>query len=559
MKVPFSNQSQADLDNLIELANQSIARKEAESEDKRTARERLEQEKKDEKARRKRRARAKADFAYFCQTYMPQAFSLDFAPYQLALTRIAAKRTMSKRELKLFKKLIDKSDHGTIVMSENGCFDGILDLEPRDHGKTTRNTQALPMWLALNFSEIYAIVCGASSDSAVAMMDAIKSELENNELIINDYGVQKVYGNKWAMDKIELANGNAIQAVGRGEPIRGTKHKFLRPTHVICDDLIKDDEVENQEIRNKTEDWFDKVVLNLGKGMLVIVANTIVHPDDLPSRLLARIEAGLLPDWLGLRFAAITPENKPLFPARWSMRELMKKKLSLRNAWWSEWMNKPRSKKEKDFKPEWFKHYQLHDLDFRDIDIMMAVDPATGLETGDYSAIAIVGRHRVTMIDYVLFCNGWHESDDAFAHRILEMFLWCVSTFNKPPKKLLFETVAFQRIYRNSVERYAKKYGVRLPLVSYKPEGNKKQRLKSLSPSVETGGLQFLEHQTLLKSQLEQFPKGHDDCHDAVEMCCSEFETKQFVGGAQPNVMQKALTAAKKFARIGGGARGRVR
>lgn len=551
MKAPFSNLTKADLDNLREQANQRIAHKEAESESQRTARKRIEQELKDEKARRKRRARAKADFAFFCKTYMPQAFSLDFAPYQLALTRVVAKRAMTKRELKLFKSLINKDDHETIVMPKNKYFDGILDLEPRDHGKTTRNTQALPMWLALNFGDIYAIVCGASSESAISMMDAIKSELETNELIINDYGVQKVYGNKWAQDKIELANGNAIQAAGRGEPIRGTKHKFLRPTHVICDDLIKDDEVENQAIRNKTEDWFDKVVLNLGKGMLVIVANTIVHPDDLPSRLLARIEAGLLPDWLGLRFAAITPSGQPLFPQRWPLRDLLKKKLTLRNAWWSEWMNKPRSKNEKDFKPEWFKHYQLHDLDFRDLDIIMAVDPATGLETGDYSAIAIVGRHKVTMIDYVIFCNGWHESDDAFAHRILEVYLWCANTFNKAPSKMLFETVAFQKIYRNSVERYAKKYGVRLPLVSYKPEGNKKQRLKSLSPSVETGGLQFLEHQTLLKSQLEQFPKGNDDCHDAVEMCCSEFETKQFVGGAQPNVIRKALTAAKELGRAG--------
>ncbi|HGF5068957.1 TPA: hypothetical protein ACF311_005102, partial [Vibrio parahaemolyticus] len=120
--------------------------------------------------------------------------------------------------------------------------------------------------------------------------------------------------------------------------------------------------------------------------------------DDLPSRLLARIREGLLPNWLGLVFSALTPTGHSLFPSRWPLADLYELRRIMRKVWWAEYMNMPRSRKEQDFKPEYFKHYQLSDLDIRDIDIMMAVDPATGMETGDYSAIGVVGRHRITLV-----------------------------------------------------------------------------------------------------------------------------------------------------------------
>ncbi|EOI6461110.1 hypothetical protein ACMU58_003595, partial [Vibrio cholerae] len=152
----FEGLSDADLENIRDSAN--IA-----AEDKRIAKQSQAQEaralarqEKEEKARQKRRAKSKHDFAYFCQTYMPDAFTLAFSEYQLALTRLAANRNLNRQDEALFKELIDPRDHGFIkqpLALENGKageYEGILDIEPRDHGKTTRNTQAMPMWLALN-------------------------------------------------------------------------------------------------------------------------------------------------------------------------------------------------------------------------------------------------------------------------------------------------------------------------------------------------------------------------------------------------------------------------
>ncbi|HCH1427112.1 TPA: hypothetical protein NKQ26_005044, partial [Vibrio parahaemolyticus] len=55
MKAPFSQFSNADLDNLHEKANAAIAHKEAQSKGQREAKQKLAEEKRQEKARRRRR------------------------------------------------------------------------------------------------------------------------------------------------------------------------------------------------------------------------------------------------------------------------------------------------------------------------------------------------------------------------------------------------------------------------------------------------------------------------------------------------------------------------
>ncbi|NAX23860.1 phage terminase large subunit [Vibrio sp. V39_P1S14PM300] len=544
----FEGVSDADLENIRDSAHIAVEDKRIAKHSKAQEARALARQEKEEKARQKRRAKSKHDFAYFCKTYMPDAFTLAFSEYQLALTRLAANRNLNRQDEVLFKELIDPRDHGFIQQPISGEYEGILDIEPRDHGKTTRNTQAMPLWLALNHPGSFIVICGASADSAKEMMDAIKDDLEDNELILDDYGEQR--GNTWTKRKIKLANGSSIVAVGRGQRLRGIKNKYQRPTHIICDDLLDDKEVESPTLRRQAERWFKRVIMNLGKGALTIIANTIMHPDDLPSRLLNQIEEGRLPNWLGLRFSAITPSGRPLFPSRWSLQDLENKRIASGSAWWTEWMNRPIADEDADFKEDWFVYFKPYELDLRDCTLGMAVDPATGLKKGDWSFIAVVARHKITMVDHVLFAKGWKESDLQFAQRIVDVYL------QHRPSFVMFETVAFQKIYKKEVMRYAKKKGVRLPVREFKG-GNKQVRIKSLSSQVENGLIQFLETQTLLRQMFLEFPRGHDDGPDAVEMAISGFDSG-FVGGAVPQTPRPIRTAAQALSRFGGGALSRI-
>ncbi|NOU49977.1 phage terminase large subunit [Pseudoalteromonas sp. JBTF-M23] len=515
--------------------------------------------------RAERRRKAKGSFAYFCKTYLPQAFPLEFAEYQTALIDVVSKRTLSAEHEQLFKSVIAKTDHDFIKMPNPGeQLEAVLDIEPRDHGKTTRNTQALPLWIALNFPGEFPVLCAASKDSATDMLDAIKSALEDNDAIIDDYGVQKVKGNTWSKKKIQLANGSAIAAVGAGQTLRGIKNKFQRPTHVICDDLLKDDEVESRTQRDKIYKWFKRVILNLGKGALTIIANTIMHPDDLPSRLLNEIAEGQLENWLGLRFSAVVPNENgdalqhkdinehitPLWPERWSVRDIIKKARDLGSSIFStEWLNQPLSDEERKFHEEWIEYYAQLPIDvMRRLKIIMAVDPATGTKDGDFSAIVVVGYDPETGVYYVLYAWIERKSDLQLAYKIIEVFkVW-------KPKTIWFEDVVFQKIYKKMVAREAAKMSIRLPLKSFKG-GNKDLRIQSLAPYIENGVLQFKEEQTRLVQQILNYPKDHDDGPDALEMCISKLENSGgFVGGS--TVGHAAVrTIAQKISAFTGGYR----
>lgn len=490
-----------------------------------------------DKARAERLARARCDFAYFCREYLPEAFPTEFSPYQLALTRMVSERQLSREDERLFKSLIDEADHPFIVPPDTE-FEGILDIEPRDHGKTTRNTQALPLWLMLNFPGAFIVIAAASKDSAIGMAEAVRLTLEENERIIEDYG--SLRGSNWSKNKMSLANGSALVAVGARQSLRGVKNKFRRPTHIICDDLLKDDEVESPVRRKHLYTWFKRVVLNLGQGALTIVANTIMHPDDLPSRLLGEIESGQLTNWIGLRFSAITPDGRSLWPQRWPMPLLRIKERTLGAAIWAtEWMNKPIADEDRTFHTAWFEYFNGRDIVVSDCDVVMGVDPATGTEKGDYSAIAVAGKQRATGVYFTLFCNGWRESDLQFAKRIIDIYL----IFK--PRLIVFEEVAFQKIYKREVAREGSRRNLRLPLTGFKG-GDKHTRIKSLAPLVENGLLLFQDkNQELLLQQLEMFPKGHDDCPDALEMAIQALETT-YVGGA-PVVRQVIKSAAQQL------------
>jgi predicted phage terminase large subunit-like protein len=463
--------------------------------------------------------KARKDFGFFCRYYLPHAFSLPMAEYQRVIIDIINSGEVKKEHVDILSRYVKEKARGCL---KEGRFEGLLDIEPRDHGKTTRMAQAFPLWLVLTKQNVFPVIVSASSDSARDILESIRFELEHNERILEDFGSLK--GEIWTGRKITLKNGNSIAALGAGQSARGIKDRYKRPTHIICDDLLKDQEVESKVSRDKVYKWFKRVVMNLGKGAKIIIVNTILHPDDLPSRLLKEIEAGTLKDWVGVVFSAITPEGKPLWPERWSLEDIEKKREQLGSfVFATEWMNEPIAEEERKFKPEWFQFYEPSEL--RNIKferVVMAVDPATGKSTGDYSAIVVVGRTSNNQI-YVLDAEGEKISDLALIRRIIDKYrAW-------RPDKILFEIQAFQEIYKNQLLREALKDGLVLPVKGIKHTVNKELRISKLSPLVEAGIILFKKTQSLLLQQLEEFPRGHDDLPDALEMAVSEVIAKRAV------------------------------
>jgi predicted phage terminase large subunit-like protein len=367
-------------------------------------------------------------------------------------------------------------------------------------------------------------------------MESIKLELENNERILEDFGDQR--GKVWTGRKIVLNNGNALAVLGAKQSIRGIKDRYRRPTHVICDDLLKDDEVESASRREFLYKWFKRVVLNLGKDALIGVVNTIMHPDDLPSRLKQEIKEGQLKDWVCLWLAAKDASGRPIWPERWSLEDLARKEEELgTEVYATEMDNNPLPEASKKFRREWFVYYEVGDLDLSELNVVCAVDPATGAEAGDYTAVVVIGAPKRGQPIFVL--EAWAErcSDMELIKKLVDVH----RTFR--PKVILFEEQNFQKIYKNlCIREVYQQHKVRLPVQGVRQSTKKALRIASLSPLVEAGIIRFRKHQKLLLEQLEYFPKGHDDLPDALEMAVSALEA----GKKEPIACSRTLRSKSK-------------
>ena len=307
------------------------------------------------KAQRARLARAKADFGYFCRTYLRDYFFAPPAEYQSILYDVATSQALSAETAEKLGAFVAPKYHGMLVPAKQ--LAGAMFIEPREHGKTVRWSFAYVLWRALAGRANYVLLIGASADSARENLINIKTELEDNEQLIADFGDMR--GRVWRDDRIELTNGSCIQCKGAGASMRGTRFRQFRPDLIILDDVLKDDAVDSPAQRNKIHRWLKRVVFNLGKSAFIIWVNTIFHNDDPISRLFREVAEGTLKRWIGVRLSCLRPDGTPLWPEYWSAADLLEKKSSIGIAAFStEYCNEPLSDEERIISREWIDEHR---------------------------------------------------------------------------------------------------------------------------------------------------------------------------------------------------------
>lgn len=237
----------------------------------------------DAKTREEKEARlkkAEGDFTYFCEYYLSDYFFCKPAAYQKIVYDIIQQRELTLEQSIELKKLVPKDFQKTFNPKKN--LRGIIDVEPRGHGKSTIMTFAFPLWQLLFKKSKFIIIIGASSDDAILQLENTRLALEENDKIIEDFGELK--GKTWNKKYLSLTNGTAIVARGKGGSLRGLRKKQFRPDLVIVDDTFKDNEADSSVIRNKVSKWFNRTIQPLGTESLIVIVNTITNEDDLPSR-----------------------------------------------------------------------------------------------------------------------------------------------------------------------------------------------------------------------------------------------------------------------------------
>ena len=277
-----------------------------------------------------RRDSCKNDLKLFCETYFPETFSMNW----------------SKDHLKVIKKI------------ENSVLKGGLFCiaMPRGSGKTSICEIAC-IWATIYGHRLFVVIIGADGPHASNMLESIKTEFENNDLLLEDFPeacfpIKKLEGIvhrsrgqllngentniKWTNEEIHLptvpnsvCSGGIIKSAGLTGSIRGMKIKRktdtrpVRPDLVLVDDPQTDDSARSPSQCKTRERILSGAVLGLagpGKKIAGLMAVTVVREGDMADNLLDREKH---PRWQGERTKMVYkfPENEDLWEEYNKIRE----------------------------------------------------------------------------------------------------------------------------------------------------------------------------------------------------------------------------------------------
>lgn len=252
-----------------------------------------------------RKAACERNFQLFCESYFPETYSLAWSPDHL--------------------KVIEKIE--TAVL-RGGLFALAM---PRGSGKSTLSESAV-IWAMLYGHREFITLIGATESAALETLDSIKTELEVNERLAEDfpevcYPVAQLEGiaNRcagqlykgertritWTSNEIVLptvegsrASGIIVRVAGITGRIRGMKFKRsdgrnVRPSLVVIDDPQTSESAGSLEQTRKRVRVLAGDILGLaGPGQKIsgIMPCTIIRPGDMADIILNR---NTHPDWNG--------------------------------------------------------------------------------------------------------------------------------------------------------------------------------------------------------------------------------------------------------------------
>lgn len=120
-----------------------------------------------------------------------------------------------------------------------------------------------------------------SKDKADELLEPFRINLEKNERIISDYGVQQMPGS-WAYGDFTTTQGVSFLGVGAGQSPRGSRQEEVRPDKIIISDIDTDEDVLNEEIIKKRFKWYEKAVYptrSVSKPFQIIWLGNIIAKD----------------------------------------------------------------------------------------------------------------------------------------------------------------------------------------------------------------------------------------------------------------------------------------
>jgi predicted phage terminase large subunit-like protein len=437
---------------------------------------------------------------------------------------------------------------------------------PRGHAKTTTGSAEV-IYRIVNSLNHYIVIVSDTYSQARDIVDNIKSELEDNQLLNWLYGDLRTDWH-WTSGSFTTNNEVRVSARGSNMKVRGLKYRHWRPDFVLGDDLENDEMVENPERRAKLLNWIKRAVIPAlsRKQRQIAFVGTVLHEDSLLNNVLEK-KSGFA-GWQSKRYKALIQTDQgevSLWPSMFpvdklkSMRddpndqdymgpltfaqEMQNEPIDdeariFKNAWIYGTTEKPNTysltEKETLWKVEHPTNSELGTWQKTELTkVLMAVDPAISEKTtADYFAMFVIGVDKAGEI--------WEL--DVFRDKIADIDLQVdkILEFNKQwhPDKINIESVAYQAGLARAVQKKAASNQQHAPVWAVTPDKDKFRRAVIHSANF-AGNLVHLrtDHPLFdaLVAELLAFPKGqNDDMLDAY-MHATEELVKRYQARAFTN------------------------
>lgn len=456
----------------------------------------------------------------------------------------------------------------------NGDPDNLAVAAPRGNAKSTLVSLALPIWCAIYEYKHYIVLVSDTADQANDFIGNIKTELEDNDRLIEDFGSQE--GMVWTNSDIILANDVRIQGLGAGKKIRGRKYKQYRPDLIIGDDLENDENIENADQRKKMKSWQAKALSKAGDERTdKVFIGTIMHYDSLLAGLLKnpiyktlRYQAVISwsPSPLWVEWEKIVTDlanikrmedafsfykaheeemlkgTKVLWPGKEPYYALMLQRIADGPAAFSsEKQNEPLSEEERRFSRNWIQYYEESDIVGKDLIVVGYLDPSMGKLKGDFSAIITLGMDTESQV-YVLDADIQRRHPDQIViDTIVKHQVYRYSVFG-------VEIIQFQEYFKDTLTNKLKEYNelkgvtISMPIKGVRTHTDKILRIQSLQPDIKNGRIKFKRDQVTLIEQLVNFPSAdNDDGPDALEGAMGLYTNRSAVGDYYKQQAHEAL------------------
>jgi len=459
------------------------------------------------------------------------------------------------------------------IQKLSGTPDGvkIANASPRGSAKSTITVTAQILWNICYEKSKYILLIKDTFDQAALDISGVKDELEENELILRDFGNMR--GVPWGTNSMKTKTGILIQGLGAGMKIRGRKNREFRPGLVILDDIENDENTNTPEQRTKLERWFNRAVMKVGDTKThYFFIGTILHHESLLSNTLQN------PGWLSKKYRAVKSFAKNaalwdvwqniyinidnedrhsdalkfytknqnamlegtdvLWPDGQNYYFLMKKRIDEGiPSFDSEFQNDPISLDDALFQKFYFYSIIKKPTDggveiylnpedigmpvkLSDCRLFGSCDPSLGkTSTGDYSAIMVSAMSKTNRL-FTLEADIERRRPTKI---LQDIFKYARKYYDMGFKfqKFAIESIAFQELFKDQAAEESMNEGLFIPFVeTNNASKNKEARIESLEPDISNGYIMFKKDQKMLLDQLRYYipKKGHDDGPDAMEM-----------------------------------------